>query len=587
MNKSLHRFNRTQLLAVAVIVVGALFMCRLFYLQVLQHAYYATKAQQEHTSKFMIPASRGLIYAQDGTVNQLVPLVLNEPSYTVYADPRYVDNVPKVVDTLRQIAGGNLVGNIEKALRRKDTEYVLLAQRLSNAQASLLKKAKLAGVGFQQLQQRVYPEGNLAAQLLGFVDADGHGQYGVEQSKNSLLAGKAGMLQAITDVNGIPLSVEQHNVQTPAKNGKNLALTIDRNIQTYAEQALKAGLDKVQAQHGSVLVMDPRTGAVLAMANMPTYDPSQYYNVTDYSVFSNEVVSDPYEAGSVVKALTMATGLNEGAVQQSSTYNNTGSVNIDGFTIHNAVSALGTRSMTEIFKYSLNTGAVYVLQQLGGGAVNKQARSKLFDYFTNHFQFGKLTGIEQTPEVPGTIIAPDTVQGNNVRYANMSFGQGMDVTMIQAASAFCSIINGGLYYQPYLVAGTVDSAGDYTQQTQPHVVRTNTVRPEISAELRTMLRDARKESFPGVDPAGYVIGGKTGTSQIIDPATGEYSDKNAIGTYLGFGGNSKDGPQYVIMVRIMDAKVTGYAGSVAVEPVFADISNWLLHYLKIQPQGGN
>jgi len=575
--------SRPRLLILLVVAAGIVFIGRLFDLQIIQHGYYDAKATEEHLAKFIIPASRGLIYAKDGTSNGVVPLVLNEPAYTVYADPRYVQDVGKTADMLRQIAGGELVGNIETSLGDKQHEYVVLARQISSDQQKLLKNAHLPGVGFQELQRRVYPEGNLGAQLLGYVDADGDGQYGIEQTLNDQLAGKPGMLKAITDVNGIPLSIDQHNVETPAQNGKNLVLTIDRNIQTYAETALKNGLDKVQAKHGSILVMDPNTGAVLAMANLPTYDPSQYFNVTDYSVFSNAVVSDPYEAGSVIKSLTMAAGLNEGVVKPSTTYNNTGSVTVDGVAIHNAVSALGTRTMTEVFKYSLNTGAVYVLQQLGGGSMNRQARDKLFSYFSGRYMFGKPTGIEQTPESPGVIIGPEDAQGNNVRYANMSFGQGLDTTMIQVASAFSAAVNGGIYYQPHLVDGVLDANNTLTGQTQPHIVESEVIKPSASSDLRAMLHDARTESFPGADKPGYFIGGKTGTSQTIDPKTGQYSDTNAIGTYLGFGGNGNAAPRYVIMVRIMDAKVTGYAGSVAVEPVFADMSNWMLDYLKIQP----
>ncbi|HET7713347.1 MAG TPA: penicillin-binding transpeptidase domain-containing protein, partial [Patescibacteria group bacterium] len=302
--------------------------------------------------------------------------------------------------------------------------------------------------------------------------------------------------------------------------------------------------------------------------------------VKEYQTFQNAVVSDPYEAGSVIKALTMAAGLNEGVVAPNSTFLNTGSVQVEDAQIKNVLQVNGNRTMTEVLQHSLNTGVVHVLKQLGGGELNRTARNKLFEYFSNHYSFGKKTGIEQSGESAGRLISPDEQEGNNVRYANMTFGQGMDTTMIQVASAFSATINGGTYYKPHLVGGYLEADGQVTAK-QPEIVKPDVVKTSVSGDLREMLRVARVKTFPGVDKPGYVIGGKTGTSQIIDPKTGKYIDNNAIGTYVGFGGNNT--PQYVIMIRVVDAKIGGYSGSVAAAPIFADISNWMLDYLKIQP----
>lgn len=561
--------------------LGAIFIVRLFQLQIISHSYYEAEALKEHTTKFTISAERGLIYAKDGQADP-VPLVLNEPAFTVYADPRYVGDVTKTLDVLRRIAGGNLLPDIEEPLGDKKRQYVVLARQLSRDQADLLKKEELPGIGLQKQERRVYPEGQLGAHLLGYVNAEGQGQYGVEQALSDELAGTPGVLKAVTDVHGIPISLSEDDVQIPANEGKDLLLTIDRNIQAQAEQALKAGLEKYEAKNGSVLVMDPRDGSVLAMANYPTYDPSKYYEVTDYSVFPNAIVSSPYEAGSVIKSLTMATGLNEGVVRPDSTFYNTGSKQVADATIKNVLSVSGDRTMTEVLEYSLNTGVIHVLEQLGGGELNKQARDKLFGYFSDRFMFGKLTGIEQASESPGIIISPDEEQGGNVRYANMTFGQGVDTTIIQVASAFSAVINGGNYYKPYVVDSY--KQGDNTvKKTQPHIVGSGVVSQSTSSDLREMLRVAREKTFRGTDKAGYNIGGKTGTSQTIDPKTGRYTDDNTIGSYVGFGGNET--PHYVIMVRVVDAKMgPGEFASMAAAPIFAEISNWMIDYLKIQPK---
>lgn len=582
MNLSLIKHSRSRILVLVMCAIGAVFVVRLFYLQVIAHDYYETEALKEHTTKFTLPAQRGEIFARDGQT-KITPLVLNEASYTVYADPRYVTDATKAADALRRIAGGNLVKDFEKNLRNQDLQYTVLAKQVSQKQADLILGEKLAGIGLQEQDKRVYPEGSLAAQVLGYVNNDGEGQYGIEQALNGELSGKPGLLKAVTDVRGIPLSVG-NNIQEPAQDGKNLVLTIDRNIQSYVEQALKDGLERVKAKHGSVVVMDPKTGAVMAMANLPTFDPAKYYETTDYGAFQNSIVSSPYEAGSVVKTFTMATGMNEGVVQKDSTFNNTGSVKVDDATIKNVLQNVnGTRTMTEVFQYSLNTGVVHILDRLGDG-LNAKARERLYGYFTDRFMFGKKTGLEQSGELPGEVIGPDVGEGNNVRYANMTFGQGMDITMIQMASAYSAMVNGGVYYKPRVVDGYVDIEGNVSQKAS-QVVKSDVVRPEISRQLNDMMREARARSLPGVDRAGYFVGGKTGTAQIIDAATGKYSDKNAIGSYLGFGGNSNTNPRYVIMVRVTDAQVgdAAYAGGEAAAPIFANISNWLLDYLHVRP----
>ena len=336
MNLSLLKSSRSRTLVILMCAIGAIFVVRLFWLQVIQHSYYDNEAMKEHTTKFTLPAQRGEIYAKDGS-DKITPLVLNEASYLVYADPRYVTDVNKTADALRRIAGGNVVDNFENGLGNKSLQYTVLARQISQQQADLLEKEQLPGIGMQEQDKRVYPEGSLAAQVLGYVNNDGNGQYGIEQAMNGDLSGKAGLLKAVTDVRGIPLSVGGSNVQEPAQDGKNVVLSIDRNVQSYVEQALKDGLDKVHAKHGSVVVMDPTNGKVMAMANLPTFDPAEYYKQSDYGAFQNAVVTDPYEAGSVVKTFTMAAGLNEGVVTPTSTFNNTGSLTIDGATVRNVL----------------------------------------------------------------------------------------------------------------------------------------------------------------------------------------------------------------------------------------------------------
>ncbi len=579
--------NRALSMKVVVFAIGFVLVARLFYLQVIKHSHYNALAISEHQKKFTIPASRGTVYFRDG--DEVVPAVLNSSVYTLYADPKEVKDSEKIVTKLAGALGLDKTKTRE-LLKNKETSYTVLAKRLTKEQVTELFKDKqdLRGVNVTPVPQRVYPEGSLGAQVLGFVNDEGIGQYGVEAALNTSLQGKPGLLKAITDVNGVPLSLDDAtNVAQQPKDGDGLVLTVDRNIQAKAEEVLATGLKKSKATKGSVVVIDPSTGAVKAMANLPTYEPAKYFDVGDdaYQRFQNRVVSDQYEAGSVIKVLTMAAGLNEGVVSQNSTFNNLGYVQVDDARIKNVEQSVnGTRTMTDVFKYSLNTGVVHVLSQLGGGNINGQARGKLYDYFSNHYGFGKVTGIEQAGEAEGTIFGPKSEQGNNVRYSNMAFGQGMGVTMVQTAAAFSSVINGGNYYKPHVVEGIMNDAGE-VDSTAPKPERTGVVKPEVSNSILEMTRAALREStaVSSLVRAGYNVGGKTGTSQTIDPATGKYTEDKTVGSYLGYGGDTA--PRYVIMVRVDDSNIGAgsFAGSAAAGPIFGELSNWLIDYYNIKP----
>lgn len=579
MQLSFQKGSRSLILGGLLLVMMAIFVARLFYLQIIKHDDYVAQAAAEQVKPLTIPAKRGLIYAMDG--EQPVQLVMNQTVYTMFVDPQTVTNPTKVMDVVRRVAGGNLRPNIDKLIAKKDTRYQIIGTKLTRQQAELIKKEELKGVGFQEMSQRVYPEGGLAAQTLGFVNAEGNGQYGIEEALNDRLVGHDGLLKSVTDISGVPLTIGNQNINKPAKNGENIALTIDRNVQAYAEKALAAGLQRSHATHGSVIVMDPQSGKVMAMANLPSYNPAEYTKVEDASAFNNPVITKPYEPGSDIKTFTVATGLDRGAIQPDSTYVNTDSIKVEDRTITNATKGqTGTITMQTALNYSLNTGMVTVAQRLGDGKnITLDARRTIYDYFHNRFAFGQKTGIELAGEQPGIIISPDDQEGNAVRYSNMTFGQGMDLTMIQVASAFGALINGGTYYSPTVVAGTVDTNGTL-KPASPKPSRSGVISAESSAKLHEMVHTARATFYAKNDKPGYDVGGKTGTSQTIE--NGKYVDNQTIGTYLGYGGDSA--PRYVIMVEV-SGKGLNLQGNKDAMPIFTDISNWMIDYLKLQPRG--
>lgn len=582
MQLDLKKGSRARTLAIVTLVIMAVFVVRLFYLQIIQHDYYVAQANKEQLKQLVIPAKRGEIYAYDS--GKPVKVVLNETVYTVFADPKVVEKPKDVVDLIRRVAGGNARPELEQLLDKKDSRYQILATKVTRKQAEMMKEAQLKGLGFQQESQRVYPEGQLAAQTLGFVDSEGKGKYGIEQALDSRLVGKDGLLQSVTDVSNVPLTIGDKNINKPAKNGDNIVMTVDRNIQAYSEKALAEGLKKSHATNGSVMVMDPQSGKVLAMANLPTYNPGEFTKVQDVAAFNNGTVSAPYEPGSDIKTLTVATGLDKGAIQPNSTYNNTDSIKVEDRTITNATKGqTGVITMQHGLNYSLNTAMVTVAQRLGDGQnITREARDTMYEYFHNRMGLGEVTGIELAAEAKGTIIPPTAVDGNAVRYSNMAFGQGMDVTMVQVCSAFSAIINGGTRYSPTVVAGTMSDDGKTFTPEAQKLSRSGVVSKETSDKVRAMIHEARTAFYAAQDKKGYYIGGKTGTSQTLE--NGKYVDNQTVGTYLGFGGSSESTPQYVIMVQV-SGKGMNLAGNTDALPIFTDISNWMIDYLKLQPKG--
>ena len=572
--------SRSRILAALVLGIMAVFVVRLFYLQVIRYDHYVALADQEQIKRLIIPSQRGEIFAMDG--DEPVKLVLNEAVYTVFADPKIImqEDEAEIIETMRRIAGGQTRSNIAELLTYKETRYQILAKEVTRKQADLIKEAGLAGIGFQKETRRVYPEGQLAAQTLGFVNGEGEGQYGVEGQLDARLKGKDGLLQSVTDVSNVPLTIGDSNIDRPAQDGDDLVLTLDRNIQSYTEQALADGLERSGATHGSVMVMNPENGRIMAMANLPTYKPAEYNTVQNGADFTNDTISVPYEAGSVIKTLTVAAGIDQGVIEPDSTYYNTDRITVQDRVISNATKGqTGVITMQTALDFSLNTGMVTIAQRLGGGdQINQQARNTMYEYYHDRFGLGQLTGVQLGGEAPGRVIAPTELEGNAVRYSNMSFGQGMNVTMVQVAAAFSSVINGGVYNAPSVIRGVVTETGELREEPARESKRV--ISQTTSDKTRGMINTARETFYSAQDRPGYEIGGKTGTSQTIDES-GRYVDNETIATYLGYGGD--DQPRYVIMVQVSGENMNLEGGKHAA-PIFTDISNWMIDYLKLQPK---
>jgi cell division protein FtsI/penicillin-binding protein 2 len=574
--------KRVRIWYALLILVLCIFVVRLFYLQVIRYDHYKNAALSDQLKQYQIPATRGIIEAHLG--DQVVPLVLNQKLYTLYADPTFIKDPQKAADAVTKIIGGN-TSDYLKAVKAKDTRYSILAKKLTQNQNDKLQALKMPGLGTQEQDYRTYPQGSLAAQTLGFVNNDGAGTYGVEQALNSQLNGTPGELKAITDINGVPLAASGDNTMTQPVAGNNLTLTLDIGMQKQVESILAQGVKAAKGQSGSAVVMDVSTGAIKAMANVPSYDPSNYANVSDSNDFNNASVSHPIEIGSIMKTFTTAAALDQGVIQPNTTYYDPSHWLVDGFNITNIEEdgGAGTRSIDDILNLSLNTGATWELMQMGGGAINQKARTAWYNYMSEHYMFGKPTGIEQGYESPGYVPKPaDNGAGIDLTYANTAFGQAMTATPVQVAAAASAILNGGTYYQPHVIDETTTAAGKVVQD-KPKVEEKSVVSAKTSQAMVPLMQFVVQHHAisPPFDQTRYMVGGKTGTAQIAKP-NGGYDDNIYNGTYLGFvGGNS---PQDVIVIFVNKPTVAGYAGTAAAQPIFASIAHMLINNSYVAPK---
>jgi cell division protein FtsI/penicillin-binding protein 2 len=563
--------KRIQILYALLLCIFVICVLRLFYLQVIQHDYYKEAAQSDQFKEYEIAPSRGVIYAYDGDTK--VPIVLSHKLYTIYADPELIKDAHKTAATVKNIIGGDKRQLAD--VMRREGRYVVLAKKISEAKKDKLLSKKLPGIGAQSQDYRTYPQGIMAAQLLGFVDDSGVGRYGIEQALNKTLTGEPGQLKAVTDINGVPLAASADNIRKQPVNGRDITLTIDIGIQKQAERLLQDGLTRARSKSGSVVILEADSGAVKAIANYPSYNPAAYTQIANASVFNNMAVSDALEVGSVMKPLTAAAGLDMGVIRPNSTFFDNRQIKIEGATIRNVEEdgGVGRKDIKDILNLSLNTGATWILQQMGGGQLNEEGRKAWYEYMTNHYRFGKETGIEQGFESAGVVPNPTKGYGRNITYANSSFGQAMTATMLQMAGAYGAVLNGGTYYQPHLVAAMVDEEGE-DKTIVPKILGRDVVSPSVSRQLQPMLEYVvDNHYFARQFDNAYSVGGKTGTAQIASPGGG-YLENEFNGTYVGFVGG--ESAEYIIAIRVNKPKIPGYAGSQAAQPLFGDIAHMLI-----------
>jgi cell division protein FtsI/penicillin-binding protein 2 len=559
----MNNFNqkRINLLLGCFAIIASLLCWRLFEKQVVEHSDYVAKAESQYTTKKLLPAERGKIYSSDKML-----LAANSRLYDLVVVPRQIPTAEKleIAKKLAEFAGKtelevyNLINN--------DKYYIVpLKKRMTEEEGQKITELKLKGVSAVAESLRSYPQGQLASQILGFVDNSGTGRYGLEGFYNDELKGVGGQIFGSSDTKGRLFNI---NSKSEAKNGSDFYLTIDSNIQYQAEQILASSVEKYMSDSGTMIVCEAATGKILAMANYPTFDPNEYNKVTDQSLFNDPAINNAYEPGSIFKPLIVAAAIDKGLVQPDTKHTFGSSVKVDSFTIRTSTGqAYGEETMTQVLENSDNVAMVWLSDLL--------QRDGMYKYIKD-FGFGRKTGIELAGESTGSVSLPN--KWSNAQLATISFGQGITTTPLQILMATNAIANQGKLMQPYIVEKVVNTNGE-EKKTQAkevmQVMREDTAKKVGEMMVSVVVNGHGKKAAV----TGYRVAGKTGTAQVPSPGGGYYADRH-IGSFAGFA--PVDNPRFSMIVRLNNPKNVDWAESSAA-PTFGEMAKWMLDYLAVVP----
>lgn len=554
---------RIRLLSGIFLFLFFLIIVRLFYWQVVRGSELSTLGSRQYTSVVKLDAIRGQIRASDN-----FPLASQKLVFLLFVDPKLVEDKKKTAKILSEFL--EMEEATLSALLNKDLRWVQIKGKVPNEIKEKVEKLELSGVGFERQDSRFYPEASMAAHLLGIVAKDEAGKdlgyFGLEGYYDRQLRGRGGEERELIDVFGRPILVK-NPFREEKIDGRSLVLHVDRTVQFIVEEKLKLGIEKFGAKGGTVVVMDPKTGGILASASIPTYDPSHFEEFGE-SFFKNPLVSETYEPGSVFKPLVMSAALNESLVKPDTICTQCqGPVTIGDYTIQTWNNKYyKDTTMAEVIEHSDNTGMVFVSQKLG--------LEKLLSYL-KAFGLGEITEIDLQEESAIPLREKDTWYP--IDLATASFGQGVAVTPIQMLNAISAIANGGTLMEPHVVAKIVESNGK--EIAIPSKVVREVISQQTAAEMSEMMVkavDLGEAKF--AKPKGYRIAGKTGTAQI--PIAGHYDPNKTVASFVGFA--PVPDPRFVMLVKLNEPTSSPF-GSETAAPLFFSIAKDLLVYYGIAP----
>lgn len=570
-------YDRLKILSVFFIIITAIVIVRLADVQIWQHKWYEALASKNHDFYKDLFPNRGEIYVLDPyTEDGLHKIAMNEDLSVVYANPWQIEDKDRAVEELGPLLGIS-EEELEKKLEpkklendRKDT-YEILKRKISGYEKKAIEDLEIKGINFTSEAWRYYPDDSYTAHITGFLgmnESEKVGQYGLEGYFNDELKGTAGYLESEKDAGGRFIAIGDKFVEE-ANDGDDLYLTIDKNIQFFACDKLAEAVEKHGANKGTVIILEPQTGAVLALCDAPSYDPNEYSDVESLDIYIDSAVADQYEPGSVFKSFALGAALDLGKISPYTTYEDTGAVKIGKYTIKNSDGkAYGVQDMNFVLAESLNTGSIFAVQQAGNEA---------WYQYVAKFGFGEKTGIELSGEGNGNITSLEEFK--DIYAATSSYGQGITVTPIQLITAYNTIANGGNLMKPYIVATRVKANG-HQEKTEPQVIR-QVISAQTASTLGAMLVnviDSGHAARAAVD--GYFMAGKTGTAQIPKENGVGYDKNRHKDTFIGFGPVSD--PKFIILTKIDEPKdVLWSAGSAA--PLFGQIAEYLVDYYQIPP----
>lgn len=534
--------RRLNLVFLLFCLFGALISWRLFTLQVLQSKHFEALSDSQKLQESTSVAERKEIFMQDKQ-GLLYPLAVNREIKIIYANPRQVPvakakHISSKLADILEISAQQVFDKLSK-----HSEYQIIKRNVSPAVAQKVANQEFPGVKVGKEIIRYYPQGELASHVVGFLGYKGHqrkGQYGVEAYYDKFLR---------------------------REDSSDLVLTLDYNIQFKAKQELAEAIDKYAAEGGSVTVMDPTNGRILALATAPDFNPNRYSEVEDYNLFLNPVVSKVYEPGSAFKPIVVAGGLEEGVIKPTTTYYDKGYVQVRDRTIHNAGNkSYGRSNIIDILSYSINTGAVFVQQKLG---------QDKFREYVRRFGFDKKTGIDLPYEAKGNIF--NLYSRRPINFATAAFGQGIAVTPIAMLQAMQIIANKGVAVPVHLVdEQRTTLPPKYTSGRKKRRV----ISQETASRLTSMLVEVVEQGHGRQTKLdSYYVAGKTGTAQVPEKDAPGYSDKT-IHTFVGFA--PAYSPQFVMLVKLDNPKKLRFSAGTAV-PVFKEIAQYILNYYEIPP----
>ena len=557
--------GRINLILVLIILFGTAIVGRLFFIQILHYGYWKALAQGQQKFFAQIQGDRGEIFLQGKKEGNLYSLASNKNWELVYISPEEIttkgQNSMETAKALSQILNLDEDLILEK-IKKSDSLYELIKSKLTQEEIELLKKLNLPGVYLGSETLRYYPQETLASHVIGFLGGNNIGQYGVEGYYNGLLEGSEGFQEGEKSAQGYLVNMTSGSV----KRGSDLILTLDYNIQFVAEKLLREAKENLGIDGGQIIVGDPNSGKILALANFPNFNPNQYWKEENLEIFQNSASQKLFEPGSVFKPITMAAALDQEAITPQTTYIDPGIIKIGGWPIYNYDQRVypGKITMTEVLEKSINTGAVFAERQID---------HQIFLDYIEKFGFFEPTGIDLQGEVFST--NSNLKKGYEVNFATASFGQGIEMTPIQLFMAFSSISNGGKLVKPYLL-----------ENPNPNLDKIEirqVISQKTAAQLTTMLVSVVENGFgKAAKIPGYYIAGKTGTAQVAFSALGidksGYSEKT-IQTFAGF--TPAFNPRFLILVKLDNPKTK--TAEYSATPIFRELAKYIIDYYQIPP----